>query len=107
VARLRFVYLLLLPAILAGAIPTSLTLAPSQNPSAYGQPITLIASVSPDSATGKVSYYDGVHIPGISTLKGGQAILPNTILPSGSATLYVCQIQRGCQLLGQYLPAHQ
>jgi hypothetical protein len=66
---------------------TSLVLVASPNPSTLGQAVTLTATVSPASATGKVMFYDGVTALGTSTLSSGQATLTTALLPSGGRSL--------------------
>ena len=69
------------------AVLPSITLATSANPAVYGKPLSLTASVSPGTATGKVTFYDGVAILGIGTLTAGQATLTTTLLPAGARSL--------------------
>jgi hypothetical protein len=45
--------------ILVGVGSSSTTLASSSNPSTYGDPVILTATVAPGGATGTVSFYDG------------------------------------------------
>lgn len=80
-ARRRSVFIL---AAAAGALffpalyaqsASSLALNASSNPTAYGQPVTLSATVTPSSATGKVTFFDGSTPLGISTLSNGVATL--------------------------------
>jgi hypothetical protein len=66
---------------------TTTTLASSVNPSAYGQSVTLTATVSPSTATGVVTYYDGVTILEIEKVTGGQAALKTILLAAGSRSL--------------------
>lgn len=66
--------------------PTVTSLIASPNPSGYGQPATLTASVSA-GATGKVTFYDGTTILGVGTLSGTHASLTTVMLPSGVRTL--------------------
>jgi sugar lactone lactonase YvrE len=54
---------------LTSGTSTSLTSAP--NPSVTGQPITLTATVTPDTATGTVTFYDGAISLGTATLTNG------------------------------------
>ena len=63
------------------------TLAPAPNPSAFGAPVTLTATVSPSSATGQVTFYDGTTVLGVGTLFGGVATLSTISLPAGSRSL--------------------
>jgi hypothetical protein len=62
--------------------PTSTAILASPNPSNYGQPVTLTATVT-SGATGRVTFYDGVTILGAGTLSGAQASLTTVMLPSG------------------------
>ncbi len=63
-----------------GSTPTTVTLSSSANPSPFGQPLTLRAVVTPSSATGMVTFYDGTTVLGIGTLTAGSASL-TTIMP--------------------------
>jgi uncharacterized protein YjdB len=67
--------------------PSTVTLASSLNPSAYGQAITLTAAVVPPTATGKVTFYDGTTILGTAALANGQAALPTGLAASGTRLL--------------------
>jgi Bacterial Ig-like domain (group 3) len=60
---------------------TSLTATP--NPLPLGKQATLTASVSPASATGNVTFYDGTTVLGTETLAGGQASLSTWLLGAG------------------------
>ena len=66
--------------------PSSTALIASPNPSNYGQPVTLTATVT-SGATGKVTFYDGVTILGVGTLSGTQASLTTVMLQSGKRML--------------------
>ena len=79
-------FFVMLPIRMAST-PTTTTLASAPNPSTFGQGVTLTVTVSPASATGKVTFYDGVTLLGTSTLSGGHATLNTTLLPSGSRAL--------------------
>ncbi|SPF37639.1 exported hypothetical protein [Candidatus Sulfopaludibacter sp. SbA4] len=61
------------------------TLTSSPNPSILGQPVTLTASTP--GTTGKVTFYDGFTLLGISTAASGQAALTTSLLPSGTHSL--------------------
>src|SRR6185369_9079278 len=63
---------------------TALTAAP--NPSTLGQPVTLTATVAA-GATGKVTFFDGSNILGISSVAFGQATLTTRLIPSGTRSL--------------------
>jgi len=69
------------------ALVSTTTLTTSANPSLFGQPLTLTATLSPAAATGKVTFYDGVSVLGVATLSGGQASLATTLLPTGNQSL--------------------
>ncbi len=77
---------LLLSTIAAGATPSSVTLFASPNPAELGEPVALTATVT-SGATGKVTFYDGTTILGISTISGTQAVLDTVLLPSGNRSL--------------------
>jgi uncharacterized repeat protein (TIGR01451 family) len=73
-------------AVVRGQTPSSTSLSASPNPSNYGQPVTLTATVT-SGATGKVTFYDGVTLLGVGTLSGGQASISTVMLPSGNRSL--------------------
>jgi hypothetical protein len=75
--------------ILLGTVPpaTSLGLVSSSNPSEYGQPITLTATVFPSTATGAVEFLDGTTVLEAKPLNLGQAQIYTSLLPSGSNSL--------------------
>jgi len=77
----------LIPAI-AGSTPTSVALTATPDPALYGQIVTLTAAVSSPSATGSVTFYDGVTVLGTGPLAGGLATLFTILLPSGSRSLW-------------------
>jgi hypothetical protein len=65
----------------SGILTTSLT------PATYGHTVTLTMTVVPSSATGKVTFYDGPTVLGVSSLASGAASLATTLLPSGLQSL--------------------
>ncbi len=67
--------------------PTVTTLTAAPNPSIVGQSVTLVASVSPASATGTVTFKDGSATVGTGTLTAGVATLSTAFLTSGAHTL--------------------
>ncbi len=71
----------------AAQVSTSLALSSSDNPSILGQNITLTATVSPSTVTGKVTFYDGTSVLGTSALANGQAALQTSLLASGTRSL--------------------
>jgi hypothetical protein len=70
----------------AGPTPTSAVLASALNPSVYGQPVTLTATVSSTSGTptGTVVFYDGGNWIGSATLASGSAAISDSALAAGS-----------------------
>ncbi len=77
---------LVFQAVIFGQAPSSTTISASPNPSDYGQPVTLTATVTA-GATGKVTFYDGVTIMGVGAVSGAQASITNVMLPSGNRKL--------------------
>ena len=68
--------------------PASLTLTSSSSSLMLGQTVTLMASVTSTSATGQVTFYDGVSVLGIQPLVSGKADFSTTLLATGSHILY-------------------
>jgi hypothetical protein len=85
------VILALLPGLLwaqTGAqISATVSLKASPSPSVFGAPVTLTASLTPSGATGRVTFYDGAVILGVSPIAGGQAALTTKLLGAGARTL--------------------
>jgi hypothetical protein len=71
----------------AGASTSSVSLSVSPSPASFGKPATLTATVSPSSATGKVSFYDGANIIGVAPLSSGKATFTTSMLAAGVRTL--------------------
>jgi hypothetical protein len=70
--------------------PTTVTttnLSSSVNPSLFGQSTTLTASVSPSTASGNVTFYDGTTVLDTRPLVGGQATVTTKLLPFGANSL--------------------
>jgi uncharacterized protein (TIGR03437 family) len=67
---------------------SSLTLTVSSNPTAYGQPVTLSATVTPSSANGAVTFFDGATPLGISTLSSGVATFAARGLAAGGHSFW-------------------
>jgi hypothetical protein len=57
------------------------------NPAVLDAPGSLTATVVPSSATGKVTFYDGVSVLGTANVTAGVAILYPVRLPSGNRSL--------------------
>ncbi len=69
---------------LAGALtPTITTLSSSANPSVNGHAVTITATVSPASAAGEVTFYNGQTVLGSHLVAGGLATLTTSLLPAG------------------------
>src|SRR5579871_6390491 len=62
---------------------TAVTLSASPSPSIFGAPVVLTAGVTPQAATGKVTFYDGVTVLGSKPLVFGGASLTVSLLPAG------------------------
>lgn len=72
-----------------GQDKTSVVATSLSDPSDFGQPVTLVASVSPaapggGTPTGSVTFYDGSTPLGTATLSGGQATFTASTLTLGS-----------------------
>jgi uncharacterized repeat protein (TIGR01451 family) len=70
--------------IIANAASLTVISANSPNPSTFGRPVSLKATVSPAAATGKVTFYDGTTVLGTGTVSNGQASLTTSALAQGS-----------------------
>jgi hypothetical protein len=66
---------------------SSITLVSSPNPSVFGSPVTLTATVTPSSATGKVTIYAGTTVLGVASLSAGTAVLETRLLPADKQSL--------------------
>ena len=66
---------------------TAVTLATSPNPSVFGAPVVLTATVTPSNATGRVTFYDGVTLLGTKPLSAGTASISTILLPAGTRRL--------------------
>ena len=64
-----------------------MTLVTSPNPSIFGAPVVLTATVTPPNATGRVTFYDGVAILGTAPLVSGRSSISTILLPAGSRKL--------------------
>ena len=68
-------------------IPTTASLSASVNPSLQGQTVTFTATVSPPTATGTVTFYDGATPIGTVPVSGGTASLAISSLTAGAHTI--------------------
>ena len=66
---------------------SSVTVAPSPNPSVLGQPVTITAKITPASATGSVQFLDGSNALGTVPLSGGTAALTTSTLALGTHSI--------------------
>src|SRR5271170_3158668 len=66
---------------------SSVSLNSLSNPSNYGQSVTLVATVT-SGATGRVTFYDGTTVLGVSDVSAGSASLSTILLPPGNSSLY-------------------
>ncbi|HYL38429.1 MAG TPA: FG-GAP-like repeat-containing protein [Bryobacteraceae bacterium] len=73
--------------LFAASAPSTTTLQSSTNPSVFGRSVTLTAKVSPATATGKVTFYDGVGPIGVASLSNGTATFTTRLLPFGLRSL--------------------
>jgi hypothetical protein len=78
--------LLLCSGFASAQTATTTSLASSPNPANLGQVVTLTATVT-TGATGKVTFYDGTTILGVSAISGGQASWSTVLLPSDARSL--------------------
>jgi hypothetical protein len=83
----RLPMLLMLPQLAAAQAASSVALVASPDPSVFGAPVTMTASVTPAAATGRVTFYDGVLVLGVSTVSGGQAVFTTSLLNTGMRSL--------------------
>jgi hypothetical protein len=72
---------------LSAQVSTSLVISSSANPSIFGQPVTLTATITPSAATGKVTFYDGTNILGSAPVSGGVASLVTIGIDYGARNL--------------------
>jgi len=66
---------------------TATAVASNNNPSVFGQNVTLSATVSPSGATGTVQFFDGATLLGAPTLSGGTATLSTASLSAGTHSI--------------------
>jgi hypothetical protein len=66
---------------------TSTSLLSSVNPSVFGQAVAFTATVTPNTATGTMTFKDGSTLLGTKTLSGGKATLSTAALTVGSHTI--------------------
>lgn len=72
---------------ISNPVSTTMTLTSSANPSKLGKPITLTATLSPSSASGKVAFYDGATVLGTATVSSARADLTVNLPTAGKHLL--------------------
>ncbi len=77
--NIKLAVLAFLPVLLTAGSTTT-TLSSSVNPAEYGHAVTLTAVVTPSTATGKVTFYDGTTVLETETLASGKAVFTTTLL---------------------------
>lgn len=80
------ILLILMTGCVAGSSPSTVTLT-APNRAVHGEPVTLSATVVPDGASGKVTFYDGKTALGTVPLADGTATLKTSTLGRGVRTL--------------------
>jgi hypothetical protein len=78
--------LLVLAALPNLTAQTTVALTGPASPVLFGAPVTLTATVTPATATGKVTFYDGVTVLGTKPLTSGAASISTILLTAGSHT---------------------
>jgi large repetitive protein len=68
-------------------VATTTALTSTPNPSTFGSPVTLTATVTPAAATGSVQFFNGSALLGTVNLTSGKAQLTVANLPAGTASL--------------------
>jgi len=68
-------------------LPPTLSLSANPNPAPANQPVGLTVSISPSSATGTVTFYNGATALGSATLSGGAATLSVSGFAPGTYSL--------------------
>jgi hypothetical protein len=66
---------------------TTVAVASSANPAAYGSPVTLTATVTPATATGTVTFSDGSTTLGAGTISNGTAMYSTSALGAGQHSI--------------------
>jgi Big-like domain-containing protein len=66
---------------------TTTVLTSSPNPSKHGQTVTFTATITPSTATGTVSFFDGSTLLGTGTLSGGKATFATSRLSVGTHSI--------------------
>src|SRR5689334_861786 len=89
----------------AACAQSSVSLSTTPNPSVFGAPVTLKATVTPSTATGRVTFFDGVTVLGTAALSSGTASLSTALLPSGTRSLRAVYGSAASDVVKQVLDA--
>jgi len=81
---------ILLPRFGAAQAASGVSLSTSPNPSVFGAPVTLTATVTPASAVGNVTFFDGATILGTGVIHSGTASFTTVLLPTGKRRITAC-----------------
>lgn len=73
---------------ISNAVPVTMTLSSSANPSGLGKPITLTATLGQSSASGKVTFFDGVTVLGTAAISSAAAQLTVNLPTAGKHLLH-------------------
>ena len=73
--------------LLSNVAPVNVALSTSVNPSTFGAPVTLTVTITPATATGRVTFFDGVSVLGSKPLSSATASIFTTLLPAGARKL--------------------
>src|SRR5271165_6373872 len=71
----------------AASTPTNIVAQSSSNPAILGKEVTFTATIQPPSATGVVTWYEGISVIGVSAVREGQATLTTDLLPFGESSV--------------------
>ena len=77
----------LLTPCFASGTATSVVVAPSATSAVFGQTVVLTASITPSTATGHVTFYDGTDILGTATITTGSAALSTSGIGFGKRAI--------------------
>lgn len=86
--------------LLTNQFAPAITLTSSLGPSVFGVSVTLTLALTPASATGLATFYDGVAILGTRQLSSGAASLSTILLPAGIRKLRAYYAGDGVNLPG-------
>jgi hypothetical protein len=78
---------IMLPSAANSRPAEGVTLASSLNPSVYGEAVAFTATVAPSTATGSVTFYDGITVLETEPLIRGQAKLNTSLLAPGARSI--------------------